>query len=257
MKKPKPKPAKKKKPGAPKDNIARDTAMFVYHVEGHTYNEVAAKFNMSEINVKRVAKRYDWAAGKKEYAHRLYSTAMTGLKRAASIVMRALERDAELLHADAVKGARQLTKEERSHFLAYMDRVLKEVRLEDGKPTEHTTGVMTVEVQLPPGVKHYGLVPPNKNVKYVKAEDVVTRPALDYEAVDAALMPKETAPNDPLPSKPSSGPEVQPKEGSPGPGDTAGVSCDVVPEAPGPVQRREADDSRLRRSTKKRKSPTG
>lgn len=234
-------------------NVARYTEMFVYNMQGHSYPEVAKKFNTSVDSVEKIARDYDWKSGRKEYAHRAYAVAMVGLKKSAAVVLAALDRDAKMLHEDAVKQARMLTPGERSHFLSYMDRVLKEVRLEDGKPTEHTSGAMTVEVQLPPGVKHYGLVPPSKNVKYVKAEDVVTKPTMDLSIIDQSLSEKEAIPHDPIPSQPSPGPTLQPKEGPAEADATAGVPRGMAPAGPSSVQRGEGDAGRPRSPAKKRK----
>ena len=165
------------------DDIIRDRNMFVAWIKGSTMTQLATDFNMSFDNVRRIAKKYNWKQLAKEYARRALAASMTDATNMAALVVKTLMRDYQKLAQACLDENRQMTKEERDHSRGIIDRVWKELRLEDGKPTENT-GVLSVELRLPKGVTGFGIFPPDERVKYVEAKDQEEKPVIDLDELE-------------------------------------------------------------------------
>lgn len=163
--------------------IARDTEMFEKWKKGTTLTALAAEYGMTHQAVSEIKRKYNWHGLVTEMKRRAFQASFTQLKDMAVNLVKLAKHDIGLLTETAIKEKRQLTKEERGHVVALLDRIWKEVRLEDGKPTENT-GVLSVELRLPPGVKHYGIIPPDPRVKYVTAEVEDAKPVIDIDALE-------------------------------------------------------------------------
>jgi hypothetical protein len=162
-------------------NAIRDTQMFKDHVAGLTHAQLAVKYEMSERNVAEISSIYRWRDLRQELAQRALAAAMDDVKSITVTAVKALKRDIQLIAERAVKKKRQLTKEERDHMRAMLDRMWKEIRLEDGKPTDSAETTLEVRLRLPPGATGFGLIPPDPRVKFVesKVEDAAPKINLD------------------------------------------------------------------------------
>jgi hypothetical protein len=183
------KPKKGEPAPAPVNLVARNTAMFKDWIGGNSYEALGVKYSMGRGNVCIIAKKYKWAELKKELQDKLFSLAMADIKGMTLSMTRALKRDMEKIVASMIRENRTLTTEERNHFRIMLDRFLKESRLEDGKPTDTVGGSVSIELCLPPGVKRFGIIPPDNRVKLVEAEESEAVERIDLDSLE--IDPKD------------------------------------------------------------------
>jgi len=140
----------------------RKIEMFKLWLSGSTYTEIGKKYGITGQAVAQIAMKNGWKKLRTEFKERQFRQAIEKAKDITIFLQDALEADARRLVADAVSNNRALYKEERDHLRALYDRLLKELRLEAGKPTDISpSGVTQVEIRLPPGAKRFGVIPPD------------------------------------------------------------------------------------------------
>lgn len=120
----------------------RDIDMFEEWVSGTTFKKLAEKYGMTEDNVNRISGLYSWGIRKQQILTARYNKMQRALKAEAVKVSTILGIDAQKLLEDVVSKERNLDPDERTHLRAYFDRILKEIRLEDGRPTGDETNVV-------------------------------------------------------------------------------------------------------------------
>lgn len=166
----------------------RDRKMFIAWMGSRSMDEVAKQFGLNVRYVRDVSRKYDWRSARAEVLRRGLIDAMDDVRSVLVGAIKGLQRDLQLMLLAAEKESRQLTKEERDHARALFDRFAKEVRLEDGKPTDTGAGgTLTVELRLPEGVKGFGIIPPDPSVKLIEHKAKATKPTIDVAAVLAEM----------------------------------------------------------------------
>lgn len=163
----------------------RNVAMFKEWITtGKTYGQLATQFGLTVDGVDYIAKKNNWKVLRQKAIDRAFSTAVMEVKSMALTMTLALKRDMEMIIADSIKEKRQLKEVERSHFRTLLDRFFKEARLDEGKPTEITTGTQKVELVLPPGVKRFGIIPPDPRVTLIESTVEEKSNTLSLDDVD-------------------------------------------------------------------------
>lgn len=178
--------------------MERNKAMLIDWLQnGLTYQEIADKYGLSKQYVYEISRRHKWMKMRKQLAEREYALALNKLTTMPLKVTNILEEDLRRIARKLEKSQDPLTEHERTHLRGLLDRVLKEKRLEDGKPTgDEATGVARVELVLPEGVKDFGVVPSQGHtVKVIEAEghtlDEEEEQDLELLAEDMALSPRK------------------------------------------------------------------
>jgi predicted DNA-binding protein YlxM (UPF0122 family) len=187
-------------PARDNDTLARDMKMFEDHyVHGLTYDELAAKYEITRDGVYYTAKVYNWKGLMKEANERQFAQMLHSLDRFAFRATNLLNRDLERLIEKFNKNE-ALTSEERTHVRAMIDRILKERRLEQGKPTEISTGPAEINIRLPKGVKHFGVIPTvGRSVKMIETDESEPdeeKRTLDLDLVDFNSSKSNEEPDD-------------------------------------------------------------
>lgn len=165
--------------------VARDTAMFKDWIGGMKLDAIGEKYEMSYENVRRIATKYNWKALRRELVERSFTQMMEDMTAFSADILSAFYTDFKMIMEECKKEKRKLTGDERGHLRSLWDRMLKEKRLDEGKPTEVGMGPVQVELVLPNGVQHVGVIPvPKSNITAVqkKPEDVV--PKLDLDSIE-------------------------------------------------------------------------
>jgi hypothetical protein len=166
----------------------RDVAMFKDWLMGKSYDFLGEAYKMSRTNVGLIAKKYNWKALKKELRSRQFNATIDRIRDMTVTIQNLLEQDAKRIVEDVTKEKRMLTKSEREHLRSMYDRVLKEIRLDEGKPTElggnGSSGKFEVELRLPPGVKSFGIIPPDPRVKMIETQDQEKKPTVDLDDIE-------------------------------------------------------------------------
>jgi hypothetical protein len=163
--------------------MKRDIEMFEKWKNGQSVTDIAAEYGLAQQTVSLIKKRYNWQGLMNEVKRRAFKASLDSLKDIQTELTRGIKHDIRKLSQRVIKEDREFTKDERLFVTALLDRVDRITRLEDGKPTENT-GVLSVELKLPPGVKHYGIIPPDPRVKYVTAEVDDSKPVIDLDALE-------------------------------------------------------------------------
>ena len=184
------------KPGRrPGNHSAKYVQMFKDWILGATYGEIAKKYDIKYDLVYYLSKRYKWNALRAQLRARQYARALDDAKDIVVSAQRILKTDLDKISEDVSITGRMLTHEERQHIRSLSDRMLKEARLEDGKPTDITDNVNPqVQIILPEGAKRFGLIPPNEKVIVVeqpKVSRMKNHKMIDIDEIDAELMQKE------------------------------------------------------------------
>ncbi len=172
----------KKKKLAPAEVIERNVAMFKAWLRGARPAELAQQFNLSIWAVKRTAERNRWTELRKQLRKREYERSMEVMLGTSAMATDLLDKDIRKIYASVRAENRQLTKEERDHVRAYQDRLWKEARLHDGKPTENH-GPVQVQVVVPPGGNPWGVVPLPQGTKFVESTVETKKTNLSIEDV--------------------------------------------------------------------------
>lgn len=174
-------------PESPKDE--RDLQMFKDWIKGLTHAEIATRYGVSTAHVSFLSSKHKWREARASIRKKRYSLAIQSLQEDAADLISALKKDFRLTMADQIKTNRTFNKDERKHFMDMLDRFLKETRLEDGKPTDVLNNNHKIEVVLPAGVTHFGVIPPpsNSTIKVTnkpKEVEKIKDPAEEYNDID-------------------------------------------------------------------------
>jgi len=149
----------------------RDKQMFVDWMNGMTQPEIAKKYEISPSNVTKVARKYNWRDKRRQINQREFSDVINDLQGIATKTSHILKGDVIRIVKKFNSSDEPLTGEERAHLRALLDRILKELRLEDGKPTEISNE--PVQIVLPAGVKDFGVIPTTgRTVKVIETEEI-------------------------------------------------------------------------------------
>ena len=184
------------KPGRkPGNHSAKYIQMFKDWILGATYGEIAKKYDVKYSLVYYLSKRYKWNAMRAELRARQYARALDDVKDIVINAQRIIKTDLGKIDEDINITGRMLTHEERQHIRSLLDRMLKEARLEDGKPTDITDNINPqVQIILPEGAKRFGLIPPDQSVivsEKPKVSRMGNHKRIDLDAIDAELIEKE------------------------------------------------------------------
>ncbi len=169
-----------------KPNLERNIAMFKAWLSGEPMPNIAKKYGLKLKALYNLSERYKWASLRRQHVRRAYEKALVEMQGMVSTVTISIKRDMERIASNAIKAKRDLTKEERQHFMALLEMFLKQQRLEDGKPTSINSETKKVILVMPPGMKTpYGLIPPDPRVQYVESEAEDKTEELTLEDVDS------------------------------------------------------------------------
>lgn len=172
------------------DKTARDIAMFKSWLLGKSYAKLGKEYKLSSEQVYNISKKYNWPELRKELRHRQFNAAIDRIRDMTVFIQDALDADIRKLVNNAIKEKRGLNSEERGHLRAMYDRTLKEIRLDEGKPTDIGTGSVQVEIVLPVGAKRFGIMPPDPKVKLVEA-DKVDNSTIDLNEIESDVTLKD------------------------------------------------------------------
>lgn len=191
------KPKKERgKPGRkPGNHSVKYIQMFKDWILGATYGEVAEKYGVKYHLVHYLSKRYKWNEIRAELRARQYSRALDEVKDIVVSTQRILKSDLNKINEDINITGRMLTHEERQHIRSLQDRMLREARLDDGKPTDIVNNTQPqIQIVLPEGANRFGLIPPDQNVKVIeqpKVSRMKNHKLIDIDEIDAELADRE------------------------------------------------------------------
>lgn len=150
--------------------LQRNVDMFSDWMAGATKGDLATKYDMHVQNVYRIAAAMRWDSRKTKILDEMHANATQGLKSMHAVMLKALERDMQMIVDLSVKEKRMLTSAERDHFTKLCEQYRKEIRLEDGKPTEINNDTRKIVLVLPPGHSGpFGIIPPDPSVTFIEA----------------------------------------------------------------------------------------
>jgi hypothetical protein len=158
---------------------------------GCSYESLAVKYKVSYSTVATMSAKNDWKGLRQKAMERSFAAAVNEVKGMTLTLTHALKRDMQRVAERAMSENKDLTKEERDHFRALLDRFFKESRLDEGKPTDIQggNGNQSVNIILPPGVKRFGLIPPAAQVQVVESTSANAPKQVTLE--DAGVDPKD------------------------------------------------------------------
>jgi hypothetical protein len=164
-------------------NIEKATAMFKDWMEGMSMPDIAAKHDMALANVRDYAIRYKWGALRSEIVTRSFAVAMDEMASLTVGMIGALKKDFKGILEACQKENRLLNTDERHHIRSMTDRFLKERRIDKGEiPAD--SGTVRVELVMPPGVKHAGVIPVSQsNIRVVSQEEADAEDVIDLESI--------------------------------------------------------------------------
>lgn len=165
---------------------ARNIEMFKDYFKGMRISEIADKYDLSRQRVDSIKRRDKWETVAQEIRDRAYAKLSYEWKDFLGKVTLSLKKDWERIMRKVVDDDGTLTPAERAHGRVLLTELVKASRLADEKPTEITdnTGVVTHRVLLPEGVKRYGVIPPDSNVKQIEHEETKKdKPKLNIDDV--------------------------------------------------------------------------
>jgi hypothetical protein len=152
--------------------------MFKDWMDGLTHEQIAAKRGMKVRNVKYVADRYKWHVVRDQIKDRRFEEFQRDIKHTIPTIAAILDRDSKRLIKDVETTDRLLTTDERRHLRDLLDRLMKEVRLEEGQPTgDGSTGpsvnIGKVQIVAPPEMAAaFAMFTKNSNAEIVVDAEV-------------------------------------------------------------------------------------
>lgn len=151
--------------------VEREFKMYKDYLRHMPIEDMAVKYDMSVDNIYKIARRNDWKKKRLKAKEKAYRQLDIKYKEQIVDIMEFVQRDLMKLIQKCTKENREMTMPERGYTLSLYEKLVKESRLNEGKPTEITDGnqVIRHEVVLPPGVEHFGVIPPAANVIQVSA----------------------------------------------------------------------------------------
>lgn len=166
--------------------LQRNVLMFKDWINGLSHEKIADKYKLHVQSVHKIASDNNWTDLKKKTMDKMFSVAVNEVKSMAYTITLALKRDMQKIVHTAIKEDRVLSEAERAHFRTLLDRFFKEARLDEGKPTDITGGTQVHRVQLvlPPGVKRFGIIPPDPRVTYVEKTEEKKSDMMSIDDID-------------------------------------------------------------------------
>jgi hypothetical protein len=165
--------------------MERDKQIFIDWLNGLTAKQIAEKHGMSKDNVYRLSQKYNWRDKRKQINARYFEDTIDKINRISYKSTNLLYSDIERIQKKFESGTEPLTAEERAHLRGLLDRILKERRLEEGKPTEISD--TPVKIILPAGVKDFGIIPTTAHsVKVIETEqEIESEPDFSVDDIEA------------------------------------------------------------------------
>lgn len=155
--------------------------VFKTYCSGGTLADAAEKHGQSLRMVQKWSAKYGWAELRLEVYEKQYKHAMSKQKGLAARLQKILEQDIEAMIKRAEEDKRPLNADERQHLRQLHDRILKEVRLQDDKPTDNHGGPQQVTLVIGGGEANRNLFPPSMGgakVIDVESEEVTELPSV-------------------------------------------------------------------------------
>lgn len=150
------------------------TAMFLMYCKNNTLRQIALEYCCNYQYLRQISSEQKWSEMRETFRKKQYAMAIQSMQSSISDVLKTLIEDYKLLDKDRIGQMRQLDKDERKHLIDVLDRMLKETRLEDGKPTEIPGGVTQIELIMPREAERHGVYPVGTKIKYT--EDIEVKP---------------------------------------------------------------------------------
>jgi hypothetical protein len=147
--------------------------MLAMYLRGYTQAEVAKFFNTYEHTVSKIALKYKWKEKKKEFtiaAHEGAKLEMRDLGASIGALAQIGVRQRLKYHQENPSAIVSIETMEMLRKLAEF--INKEARLDDGKPTVNTSGVVRHEIVLPPNATRWGIEAPSTSVKVIEADEI-------------------------------------------------------------------------------------
>lgn len=145
----------------------RELSMFKEWLLGNaTYASLGKKYGLHETTVRGISAKNNWRGLRKKFKDRLYLDTLETMKDRIVDLLGVLDSDVNKL-ATTVKGKKKamLTKDERSYIIKYLEVLLHESKLADGKPTIISSGEVKATLVLPEGVEDAWVIPPDPMMK--------------------------------------------------------------------------------------------
>jgi hypothetical protein len=169
--------------------VERNVAMFKDWIGGMTYESLGEKYGLTLDGVFAISKKQNWKTLKAQLIEKRLAAAGQEVKGMVVTILTALKRDMQMIVDAAVRENRMLTDDERDHFTKLYEKFMKESRLDDGKPTEISDETRRVELVLPPGVKRFGVIPPDPRVNLVESKPTDKDEQINLDSIE--IDPKD------------------------------------------------------------------
>ncbi len=158
--------------------VEKELNMYKDYLRHTPIEDMAIKYEMSCENIYKIARKNDWKKKRLKAKEKAYRKLDIKFKEQIVDIADFVHKDLMMLVQKCTKEKRQMDKEERTYVLNLFEKLVKENRLSEGKPTEITDGnqVIRHEVILPTGVEYFGVIPPASNVFQVTASKSIAEP---------------------------------------------------------------------------------
>lgn len=148
--------------------------------------KIAIKYAMSAEGVYKIAQKNQWKKKRLKAKELAYKNLDKKYRQQIVDIVKFVQHDYMLLMQKCLTEKREMTMQERGYVLSLLEKLTKENRLNEGKPTDITEGNHLVrhEVLLPAGVRRFGVIPPGPNVTQVEAAVVKPVEPTPEEKID-------------------------------------------------------------------------
>lgn len=181
-------------------NMEKIKRMFIDWMNGKSLRKIAEEQGISLTAVASISKKYKWKDLLDEYRRRTLRETLGRKTELRLRIFRAVDRDITNIIKKAEETNQSLTKDQIDYILKVDERLDKEIRLEEGKPTELPGEISRVQIQLPEGVKYFGLSPPSASIEIIEQKaETKDVPSETINIEDVALEienPSETESNE-------------------------------------------------------------
>lgn len=159
--------------------------MLKMYLDGASFAKIAETYGMTRQAVHQHSKRQRWKEKKAKYYQTVFDDGISKLKRITAMSIGLI--DKFLLDKVKESATRALTLDEVGEIRQILAKVYDQVRLEDGKPTVNTGGVVVHELRLPPGVSSFGVLPPSNGVKLIETDVTTSKAKKNDDNIDDLL----------------------------------------------------------------------
>lgn len=143
------------------------------YLKGHTNKEIALALDVTEMAVSRAVKKYGWKQKKKDYLAAVHEASKDDMRAAGAMVNTLIKTGIQqILKQHQENPDQKISLETLSELRKFSEYINKEARLDDGKPTENTSGVVRHTIVLPPNAKRWGIEAPSTSVKILEHSEV-------------------------------------------------------------------------------------